>query len=239
MPHERFFIDSLLEEKQLASLDEAESHHLTRVMRARVGDLVELVNGRNQLATATVHQINKKTVQLLIDTVTTVSPALKQTILAQAIPRLPRLEYILEKATELGATEIHLFPGQYSEKTDFTPHQHQRMLQVIISALKQSGRLDLPLIRHLPPLLQWKPQAGTLFFGDPTATTSFISSQHPHHLTIVIGPERGFSLQEYSHLTAVLNALPVKLHPNTLRVDTAAIAALAQIQDFNSQALIT
>src|SRR3989338_8486848 len=165
MPHERFFVDSPLTEGEQVHLVDTEFHHLYHVMRAREGDQLELVNGKNQLAIATVLEMQKKSALLGVDSVTEPPLTKPILILAQAIPRFNRLEYIVEKGTELDVSQFWLFPGLLSEKKAFSPHQPQRMEQIMKSALKQCGRLDLPSIRLLPPLLAWEKPQGTVFYG--------------------------------------------------------------------------
>lgn len=231
MPHERFFIDQPLEADQRVFLKEQEFHHLTRVMRARVGTQIELVNGMNQLAEATLADIGKHEAALNVSEVKTQTVLKPEIILAQGIPRLNRLEYILEKGTELDATQFWLFPGLLSEKDEFSHNQHKRITQITISAMKQCGRLDLPSIHFKPPLLQWQPIQGCLLFGDTSAEAPPLSNTPPmvSPVIIFIGPEKGFDPKETAFLQNTLQAKGIKLHRNILRVDTAAITALSLI----------
>lgn len=228
MPHERFFIDQPLQSDETVTLEDAEFRHLCHVMRARVGDSVELVNGKNQLAEATLSRFGKSDADLMISSVVEETRHKPQLILAQAIPRFNRLETILEKGTELDATEFWLFPGLLSEKGDFSPNQLKRMEQITIGAMKQCGRLDLPPILLKPPLLEWKPLEGHLLFGDTAPDAPSYSPRDRTSPTIFfIGPEKGFSPKETAFLKQVLHAQGVRLHRNILRVDTASLAALS------------
>ncbi len=217
MPKERFYTDQPLSPHAEITLTGDEAHHLFRVMRAKPGDTVELINGKNVLAHATV-----KTNSLHIDSIET-NQSNATIILAQAIPRFNRLEYILEKCTELNVLEFWLFPGMLSEKTTFTDNQNQRMAHLLIAAMKQSGRLDLPTIHLKPPLSSWKFNK-PLLFGDTSPLAPHITTlPKPHPSLIIIGPESGFHPQEHTLLHA--HGQGVKLSTNILRVDTAAIAA--------------
>ncbi|MBI3236928.1 MAG: RsmE family RNA methyltransferase [Chlamydiales bacterium] len=144
MPHERFFIDKPLCPQEIVLLEGDEFNHLSRVMRIQIDESVELVNGRNQLATATLLEISRHSAKLQIHHLTEDKKKKQQIILAQAIPRLNRLEYILEKGTELGASEFWLFPGIRNEKETFSQNQRLRLEHMRINAMKQCGRLDLP-----------------------------------------------------------------------------------------------
>ncbi|MBS0650802.1 MAG: 16S rRNA (uracil(1498)-N(3))-methyltransferase [Verrucomicrobia bacterium] len=239
MPHERFFVDQPLNLNESVSLLDTEFHHLCHVMRARIGDHVELVNGKNQLAEATLSSIAKHHADLKISNVIDANTRKPQLILAQAIPRFNRLEYILEKATELDATEFWLFPGHFSEKDAFSENQLKRMTQLTVSAMKQCGRLDLPSISFKPPLLKWKPIEGRLLFGDtspdaPSLARLDLSNEAPCTV-FFIGPEKGFDPKETLFLKENLRAQGVRLHRNILRVDTAPLAALSILSEMLHQ----
>lgn len=233
MPHERFFTHQPLEDSVI--LTDNEFHHLCHVMRADVGECVELINGKNQLARATIAHIGKKQVELHIEKLESFPPANRAVILAQGMPRPNRLETILEKGTELGVTEFWLFPGILSEKETLSANQLKRMEQILISAMKQCGRLDLPLLLLKPPLLQWQTLPGTLFFGDLSPTAPWIwehTTVLPPHSAVflVIGPESGLHEKELCHLQTRLGGHGVRLHHNTLRTDTASITGLSLLQ---------
>jgi 16S rRNA (uracil1498-N3)-methyltransferase len=231
MPAERYFHSGFLEENQRIHLKDQEHHHLVNVMRTRLGEEIEVINGNGQLAKAVLETIEKKSSSLLVESVQTDSPPSQHLILAQGIPKLNRLEFIVEKGTELGMTEIWLFPAMRSEKKDFSENQMERLHTLMVAALKQCGRLFLPKMVVMPPLKQWKDlDIKTIFFGDvdPEAQTflSVWNQLKPSNGAIFcIGPESGFTEEEVEFLQK-LDAHGVKLHPNILRTETAAIASL-------------
>jgi 16S rRNA (uracil1498-N3)-methyltransferase len=93
--------------------------------------------------------------------------------------------------------------------------------------MKQCGRLDLPQIFELPPLAKWKEKPpGNLYFGDPRSTQYFAPQTDA---TIFIGPEKGFSAKEESILQQTFHAKGVRLNPNILRAETAALCAISLI----------
>jgi 16S rRNA (uracil1498-N3)-methyltransferase len=137
------------------------------------------------------------------------------------------LEWTLEKATELGATEFWLFPGKRSEKKDLSKSQIHRLETILINALKQCGRLYLPKIILKPPLEEWQIPSGSLFFGDFSTTTP-LKKTFDDTVTFFIGPEKGFSPAETLLLREKFKAHPISLHENILRAETAAITVLSQ-----------
>lgn len=234
MPIERYFLDDPLQLHDTKSLKDSEFHHLSRVMRARVGDHVELVNGRGILAKASIQALEKNQAILSVENIIHEPVNTQLIILAQALPKLNRLDFILEKGTELGVNEFWLFPGDLSLKKDFSDNQKERARSVTIAAMKQSGRLMLPEIKILPPLEKWPLIKGTAFFGDLDETAPlFLSAwqQQTVHFPVsfFIGPESGWSEREVS-LLKEKGAKGVKLHTNILRTDTASLVAISLIK---------
>lgn len=161
----------------------------------------------------------------------TEAPPPYRLILAQAIPRTNRLEFILEKGTELGMTEIWLFASARSERRNFSEHQEARLKNITIAALKQCGRLFLPTIVMLPQIKDWPKLPYPAFFGDTQPSAPILASAFQKHdgcqeVLFCIGPESGFTPEETT-LLQTHGANGVKLHPNILRTDTAALAALS------------
>jgi 16S rRNA (uracil1498-N3)-methyltransferase len=223
MPHDRFFVDSPFHAQQCLELRE-EAKHL-KVMRIRPGEVIELVNGRNQLARARL--VNPQLVEILsIEG----RPSPFPVILCQAIPRLNRFDTIVEKGTELGMTELWLFPGALSEKKNVPL---ERAKKIAISAMKQCGRLDLPGIKLKPPIFQWDALPYPAYFGDISETAPpFLSVlQKDEGICFIVGPEAGFTPEEENHLKNI-GAQGVKLHPWILRTDTAPLAALSLISAY-------
>jgi len=221
MPAHRFYL------KQIArAITGEEFHHLKNVMRAKTGEIIEIVNGKGTLIKARLTEIGKN--EAYFETIQKIEepPPSTSLILAQALTRTALLDWIVEKGTELGATEFWLFPGEQSEKKELTPHQLQRLHTLIISALKQCGRLYLPTLQIKPPLTRWQKPAGTLLFGSLAPGAQQIK-KFPSPVTIVIGPEKGLTTHEQTTLEEKLEALGVTLHPNTLRAETAALCALS------------
>lgn len=224
MPHERFFVaDSLSKGKELSLVD-AEFHHLRHVMRLSAGEEIELVNGRHQCARAELIRVERQSASARILSVEQKPPG-RSLILAQAIPRQNRLDTILEKGCELGATTFWLFPGEHSEKREYN---EKRLTTILISAMKQCGRWDLPELLLRPPLVQWKNLEGSLLFGDTEPEAPFLSAlPQEEPIILCIGPEKGFSEKEVAYLRK--HGKGIRLNPHILRTDTAAIAGLAHL----------
>jgi 16S rRNA (uracil1498-N3)-methyltransferase len=233
MPAERYYTCHPLIPGQTVIIDEQEFHHLSHVMRKKQGHLIELVNGKGQLAEGCIESIEKKSATVAVRSLIKSSePSSRQLILAQGVPRLNRLEFILEKGVELGATEFWLFPADLSEKESFSANQQTRLQQIVIAAMKQCGRLDLPEIVFKPPLQKWPAITGSIFFGDTRETAPFLQKKDQEKIlsssSIIcfIGPEKGFSKEEIDLFERAIHAQGIRLHENILRTDTAAITIL-------------
>lgn len=226
MPAERYYSPSILEQGAEVRLEKGEHHHLVHVMRAKVGDQVELVNGKGALAACEVATLSKREAILIVRSVEFQEAETNNITLYQAIPRMNRLDTIIEKCTELGMTEMVLWASEYSERKKLTDDQVERLQHVAISAMKQCGRLYLPKI-SFAKTLQFENSA--LYFGDlaPEAPKFYNINIQPS-CGFVIGPESGLTENEMAHLRKS-GALGVNLHENVLRTDTAAITALVLI----------
>jgi 16S rRNA (uracil1498-N3)-methyltransferase len=232
MPAERYYIENDIKKDHMELLlDGQEFHHLYHVMRAKKGETVEIINGKGILAHGLIEEITKKQALIKIISLQVEPQKFPKIILAQAIPRINRLDFIVEKCTELGMHELWLFPGVHSERKDLTTHQLERLKSLTIAAIKQSGRLWLPEIKLQPPLLNWKESPLPGFFGDLSPEASYLSHlliKNPiqDNAIFFTGPESGFNIAEEEKLKQ-LGAQGAKLHEAILRTDTASILAIS------------
>lgn len=144
MPHDRFFSEESLRVHQTITLSGSELHHLQHVMRKKTNDLVEMINGRGELAKAKVRSIASKEALLDILDVATEQKPPPSLYLAQSWIHPTRLDWVLEKGCELGVTAFFLLSTDNSTAPHLNESKQERMRTLLISALKQCGRLDLP-----------------------------------------------------------------------------------------------
>lgn len=230
MPHNRFYAPNSLTQGSAAFLEEAEYHHLHSAMRAKPGDLVELVNGTGTLALARITSLEKKAVYLEIEQVLATETPPSALILALALTRPSHLEWAIEKGTELGASAFWLFPGLLSDKSELSPSHQLRLNNLMIAALKQCGRLHLPELLLKPRLTEWDPFPGIPLIADTDPNAPYfwdLPSLPSPPWVWFIGPEKGFHPREVVHLKEVLQATSARLHPYVLRTETAPLVALS------------
>ncbi len=213
----RFYTHSRLTPGSIAELDPEELHHLKRVLRVRNGEKIELVNGKGQLALAIFND------PIIIQSVHSETKPDRKSVLIQALPEKPHLEFILEKGTEIGITEFWFFPSERSHIQVISDALLSRMKKITISAIKQSKRLFLPSIYAHHHITDFKELSYKLYLADPKGVL-FTPPPEPS-CGIIVGPESGFTQKEIDYFLTTCKALPTTLSPNILRAETAAIVA--------------
>jgi len=230
MPLNRFYSAESLQEGREIHLQDKEAHHLF-VMRAQPGQIVELIDGKGTLAKARLLTLERHKARLHIESSHVEEKGSESIILAQALPRMNHLEWLIEKGTELGTDAFWLFPGDLSEKAQLSASQEERLTHLICAASKQCGRLYFPTLEIKPPLEKWAPSPIPLLYGTLEEEAPFLWNIPPVQSCILcIGPESGFSKEELSCLKERLQGRGVRLSRHTLRTETAAIAGLSLLQ---------
>lgn len=215
-------------------------HHAFKVLRCRKGDLLELFDGKGTQAETEVLLVERRSATILIRQVEKIdreSPL--QTILVQGVSKGERMDFVLQKATELGVTVIQpLLTERCNVQLDAARWQKRQLhwQRIIISACEQSGRNQLP---HLLPVLNFddflKKNASSGF-----SQTYLLHPQQQKHLcdlvvdkkqpiSFMVGSEGGFSDDEIN--TAKKTGITtVGLGPRVLRTETAGLSVLAIAQ---------
>lgn len=230
MPAERYFTTDLSVASDTITLQGDEFHHVIRVMRTREGDVVEFVDGAGLLATARLTSVGKSEALFDVEGVVKAPAPTREVVLVQAMPKLPRLEFVAEKGTELGMTSLWVFPGDNSEKEGLSKNQLERLQAILIASMKQCGRLYLPTIVVKPKLSAWKEMPHQGYYGDvrpeaPHFEQVMREQRKAESIWFFVGPESGFSKGEVECLERG-GVKGVHLHDNILRTDTAAMVAL-------------
>ncbi len=228
MPVYRIFTDENLGRGEKLSITGDEWKHLYKVLRITEGESLTLTNGHGALATGCVLTVSKKEGIVEIEEVKQVKqePGL---LLYQAILRPSKLDWVVEKATELGVQEIVLFPAEKGDIKELSAQRISRLYELCKSALKQSGNLFLPTIRIVNPIPDWHTFPFSAYFGalrgEKVITLQAMKSIEPP-LAWIVGPEAGFSPKEENVLLE-LGAQPFSLGSRTLRAETASLCGLS------------
>jgi len=229
----RFFIDAPLSLGE-HSLPEAQAHYIGRVLRMAEGDALQVFDGSGMEFRGTLLEVGKKRVTVRLDESfagQVESPL--QIHLGQGLSRGERMDWAIQKATELGVSEITPIFSERCEVRLKDERADKRLMhwrQVAISACEQCGRSRVPLIH--PPLLlaDWvkETQAELKLVLHPVAEP-LVSHAKPASLAFLIGPEGGLSDAEVEQAHGA-GFLPARLGPRVLRTETAPVVALAVAQ---------
>lgn len=228
----RFYHDPLRCGK--IQLSSPEAHHFVSVMRGKIGDVIELFDGNGVTAQGVVSHIRKNDVSVEIKSLSSKPARLaRRIILAAAMAKGQRFDYMLTKCTELGVDHIALVQFERSVRLG-RDSALERYQGLTIAAAKQSGRAFLPeltapkrLIEVIAELKTRYPQS-TMLYGSPQADAKTIRQIEPSDSdTIVfVGPEGGTTESE-DRLLIDHNAIAVCIAEHILRTETAATAFVA------------
>lgn len=234
----RLFVSGALINGAEIELDGDRARYLGKVLRARIGDQLAVFNGEGPEWPASITRISKSCVGLeLGESVEAGTESPLKIHLVQGISRGERMDFVVQKATELGVKRITPVLTEYGVvklNPDRAEKRREHWQKVAANACEQSGRTRLPLIDTPVPLKSW--------FGDkpekvdaelilvPGAATPLATVPTPEtKVCVMIGPEGGFSDVEYAD-AEVSGFKAVSLGPRVLRTESAAIATLAVLQ---------
>lgn len=232
----RSYVDLPLAAGAEVHLPEDAAGHLVRVLRLQAGDACVLFNGDGRDYDARIVVAGKREARAEIIAARPVAneSPLRITLL-QGIARGDKMDWILQKATELGVARILPVDSERSEVKLDAARAQKRLAhwrEVVVSACEQSGRAVVPDVLAPQPLAQAAPfQEGRGLLLDPQGTSSLatLGGQAFDACTLAIGPEGGWSPRDRGQLDAA-GYEGMRLGPRILRTETAGIAAVAALQ---------
>lgn len=232
----RIFQPTPLNKGQSVELTDHAFQHAIKVLRLKQNAKLILFNGQGAEFLAVVETINKRNASVIItNEVDSTSESNLAIHLGLGISKGERMDFAIQKAVELGVTEITpLFTEHCVVNLD--EKRIQKRLQhwqgIIISACEQSGRSILPKLNTTNSLIKWADSINELsLVFDPLATTSLKTiTPEKNAINLVIGPEGGLSNDEIIALDKKTNFQTVKFGPRVLRTETAAVSAITAVQ---------
>lgn len=217
------------------------AHHLRDVLRCRQGEIIELVDERKTRYRVSLDQLDKRRIvaKILKKESAPEQPALFIT-LAQAILKGPKMDWVIQKATELGAHEILPIVTERTiarPRTEREVHQQTRWQKIAKEAAQQCGRVDIPEVKasvsldvlcEKPPdathkLVLWEQEQ------DLTLKSRLAGLKPGDSIAVLVGPEGGFSPAEIGKIQKA-GWIPVTLGRRILRAETAGMVVLAILQ---------
>lgn len=228
---QHFFIDADLSQERVTVRDHELLNQMKNVLRFRAGDKVVLLDNHGTSAEATVELIHAKEAILVVHKRETFAAPTRRLRLYVALSKKPAtLEWIVEKATELGVTDIVPVDTQRCQVHEL--RKTERLRLIIREAAEQCERIFMPELHDVlkfDELLKDKP-IGLLLAGDPWIYDQKLSElEHHGDLNIVIGPEGGLTDEELEAIRKEGGTL-FQLGDLVLRMETAVVAALSVVQ---------
>ena len=223
----RLFVRTPLAEGATVELDARQANYLGNVMR--LGEAAELLvfDGRSGEWLARIAEAAKKRMTLMVERRTREPEAIPDVWLAFAPVKRTQTDWLVEKATELGAAR--LLPVM-TQRTVAERVKLERLQAIAVEAAEQCGRTILPEIVEpvsLRQLLAEREPGRRLYFADESGGDPAAKTFAPGPAMILVGPEGGFTDQEREAIRAAPNVAAISLGPRILRAETAALAALA------------
>jgi len=244
----RVYLDAPLEAGGRVALTGSAARHLTRVLRLRPGQALTLFNGGGGEYAATIEAVHGEKVEVAVGEAQAIERESPLALtLAQGVSRGERMDLVVQKATELGASSIVPLLTERSVVRLSAPQAARKLEHwraIAIAACEQSGRNRLPQLVPALPLPEFLHPAGASngaaggaggasairLLLSPAGTARIDEVPRPaHSVTVLIGPEGGLTDAEEQAAVAA-GFLPLRLGPRVLRTETAAIAALALLQ---------
>lgn len=230
----RLYVDAALGEGESLSLEKGQSHYLANVMRLTAGDEVRLFNGLDGEWLAEITEASKRSATLNAKEQLRTQSPLPDVHYLFAPLKHARLDYMVQKATEMGAAVLQ---PVYTQYTNVHRVKTERMHANAIEAAEQCNLLGVPDVREpvkLEELLAGWDADRRIVFCDESDTGAgpldTLRSIPKGPLAVLVGPEGGFSEQERKTIRALACVTAISLGPRIMRADTAAVAALALVQ---------
>jgi 16S rRNA (uracil1498-N3)-methyltransferase len=233
----RVHVDAELQTGQRLTVEGSAGNHIVRVLRLRAGDALTLFNGQGGEYAGSIEEVRRDTVVVsVLERRETDRESPCQLTLVQGISRGERMDWVVQKATELGVRRLAPVFTERSvvhldEKQALRKVQHWR--SIAVAACEQSGRNRVPEITQpvgLYPFLEQHTPRGTALLLSPGASLRIADiPDAASGATVLIGPEGG--LADVEQEAAIKSGFtPVRLGPRVLRTETAAVCALTLLQ---------
>lgn len=225
----RLYIDIKLSAQANIQLPEAQSHYLKNVMRRKDGEQLRLFNAADGEWLAEITQISKKSVNVKLHEQLRIPHTESRELHLIFSPiKKDRMDFLIEKATEIGATHLH---PAIMANTQLSKIKPDRLEKQIISAAEQCERLDIPVINSIRPLQEVinSLAADIKIFAALERRDNLASLQNNNetNCAFLAGPEGGFDDDEMQYLHTHEKVTPVQLGKNILRAETAVCVGLA------------
>ena len=234
----RIYCKSVSEKNSVFKIDQAQSLHLTKVLRLVVNDEVEVFDGHGSSAICKILESNRSSVSLeRVSDLKTDKPPTNRLGFILPIIKKENFHFMIQKLCEIGATEFIFYKpdliDQSIAKKDLSKI-YSKSEEVIISACKQCGSNFIPItsfVSSLSDATKKLDQSSTKYAFDVEANDIFdVSSVKSNNIFVITGPESGFSISEINHMYEKDFSFKL-LSKNILRAETAPLVIASLFQN--------
>jgi 16S rRNA (uracil1498-N3)-methyltransferase len=234
LPKIRLYLPGVYEPGATLSPDDSQIHYLANVMRQKAGDVVGIFNGTDGEWAADIVDIGKRSCSLRLTERVRAQREPPDLELLFAPVKKARIDYLAQKATEMGARVLQPVMTAY---TNAERIKVERLQANVVEAAEQCTLTFVPQVRDPHPLgrcLDGLDRGRKLLFcdegGAPTPQRALAPFKRGEPWAILIGPEGGFSPEERAMIRTLPQTVPMSLGPRIMRADTAVVAAMAAWQ---------
>ena len=234
----RLYCNQKLSLNNIIVLNKTDTHYLKNVMRCKKNDQINLFNENDQEFFSKILEIKKYETILEIFELSTNTEIINDIFLIFSLVKKNKMDFIIQKATELGVRKIFPILTERSSIRDINP---SRMVAIAKEASEQSNRISIPEISNLMTmqelLEQWDKERSILYADEIlkiNKNLTILDRKNFVKSSLLVGPEGGFSPEENDMLKTYKYVFPISFGKTILRSDTAAIVGLSYLNIINS-----
>ena len=234
----RLYCNQKLFLNNIIVLNKTDAHYLKNVMRCKKNDQINLFNENGKEFCSKILEIKKYEIILEIFELSTNAEIINDIFLIFSLVKKNKMDFIIQKATELGVRKI--FPI-LTERSSLRDINISRMFAIAKEASEQSNRISIPEISNLQTiqelLQQWDKKRSILYADEIlkiNKNLTILNRKNFVKSSLLVGPEGGFSPEENDMLKTYKYVFPISFGETILRSDTAAIVGLSYLNIINS-----
>ena len=234
----RLYCNQKLSLNNIIVLNKTDTHYLKNVMRCKKNDQINLFNENDQEFYSKILEIKKYETILEIFELSTNTEIINDIFLIFSLVKKNKMDFIIQKATELGVRKIFPILTERSSIRDINP---SRMVAIAKEASEQSNRISIPEISNLQTIQEllknWDKNRSILYADEIlkiNKNLTILNRKNFVKSSLLVGPEGGFSPEENDMLKTYKYVFPISFGKTILRSDTAAIVGLSYLNIINS-----
>ena len=234
----RLYCNQKLSLNNIIVLNKTDTHYLKNVMRCKKNDQINLFNENDQEFLSKILEIKKYETILEIFELSNNTEIINDIFLIFSLVKKNKMDFIIQKATELGVRKI--FPI-LTERSSIRGINPSRMVAIAKEASEQSNRISIPEISNLMTmqelLEQWDKKRSILYADEIlkiNKNLTILNRKNFVKSSLLVGPEGGFSPEENNMLKTYKYVFPISFGETILRTDTATIVGLSYLNIINS-----